>query len=238
MAIENIYSNGSYLKNNPTWDAEDSKWKAIKVADIITRNHLEPHSICDVGCGAGYVLHELSNILTTSSCYIGYDISPQAINLCPKNNHVQYRCGDIMNEKLYFDLILAIDVFEHISDYINFLEKIKNKSCYKIFHIPLDISVSTVFRSKPILSARNNVGHLHYFYKDMALRILEDLGYEIVDWRYTCGAIELPAKRNNRNIFQTLGTGCLKLPRKLLFSINKDFCVRLLGGFSLLVLAK
>jgi hypothetical protein len=58
---------------------------------------------------------------------------------------------------------------------------------------------------------------------------LSDLGFEIIDLMYTPRAIDIPAHTGGK---------ILKYPRKLLFAIHKDLAVNLLGGFSLLVLAK
>ncbi|QOJ24011.1 MAG: hypothetical protein HRU78_10440 [Gammaproteobacteria bacterium] len=125
---------------------------------------------------------------------------------------------------------MAIDVFEHIEDYFDFLRKFKTKAEYKIFHIPLDLSIQTVLRASPILTLRRSVGHIHYFTKETALETLKDTGYDIVDYFYTNSAIELPNRGWKANL--------MKLPRKLFFSVNNDLAVRVLGGFSLLVLAK
>jgi hypothetical protein len=59
---------------------------------------------------------------------------------------------------------------------------------------------------------------------------LRDTGYEVIDWFYTRGSLELPNRGWKANL--------LSLPRKLLFFIHQDLAVRVLGGFSLLVLAK
>lgn len=101
---------------------------------------------------------------------------------------------------------------------------------YKIFHIPLDLSVQSVLRAWPIEKLRANVGHLHYFFKDTAIATLKDCGYSVIDYKYTASRLELP----NQAFSSTL----MRLPRKLLFSINPDLAVRLLGGYSLLVLAE
>jgi len=71
---------------------------------------------------------------------------------------------------------------------------------------------------------------LHYFNKDTALGTLKGTGYQIIDYFYTSGALELPHRGRAENLW--------KLPRKLLYAINKDFGVRMLGGFSLMVLTK
>ena len=79
---------------------------------------------------------------------------------------------------------MAIDVFEHVEDYFGFLRKLREKAEYKIFHIPLDLSVQTVLRSSPIIKGRKSVGHIHYFTKETALETLKDTGYEIIDYFY------------------------------------------------------
>jgi hypothetical protein len=58
---------------------------------------------------------------------------------------------------------------------------------------------------------------------------LSDIGYEIVDWSYTPRMIDIPQHARGK---------LLRLPRKLLFAMHRDFAVNLLGGFSLMVLAK
>jgi len=228
-----MYESGQYFKNNPSWHAEHSAWKAKQITKIINNNKLIPHSICEVGCGAGEILVQLKKMINNDCELVGYEISPQAYKICKekKGKNLNFKFKDFLKEKnIFFDIILVIDIIEHIEDYFNFLKKIKSKGEYKIFHIPLDLSVQSVFRSKPILKGREKVGHIHYFTKETALQTLKDCGYEIIDYFYTAGSIELPST--------TLMQSIAKIPRKLFFSINKDLSVRILGGSSLLVLAK
>lgn len=229
----NMYISEDYLKNNPTWGIEDAHFKVDKVMKMIKRHDLNPKNIVDIGCGAGGVLSELHNILPSNTHFYGYDISPHAIQFCKKINkdRIEYSVADIANvDKNNFDLILALDVFEHLENYYEFLREIKKKGTYKIFHIPLEICAQTVIRMKPLLGARKQVGHLHYFTKDTALAVLEETGYQIIDYFYTTNGFDI--------IFKSLRTFFAKFPRSLVFAIHKDMAVRLLGGYSLLVLAK
>jgi hypothetical protein len=106
---------------------------------------------------------------------------------------------------------------------------LKARSHYKIFHIPLDLSVQTVFRRNALLKRRDMYEHIHYFTKDTAARALRDCGYEVVDYFYTPRSLDFGL---------TLGQILLKLPRRLLFAFDEDSAARLLGGFSLLVFAR
>jgi hypothetical protein len=55
------------------------------------------------------------------------------------------------------------------------------------------------------------------------------MDYEILDYSYAPRANELGTD---------LAQKVLKLPRSLLFAVQQDLAVRMLGGFSLLVLAR
>jgi cyclopropane fatty-acyl-phospholipid synthase-like methyltransferase len=229
------YTSSEYLNNNPTWHVEDSPWKARQIIKILTKNNLKPKSICEIGCGAGEILHQLYIQMEKTILFSGYEISPYAFELCQqrKEDRLEFKMENAFDDtSSFFDIVMAIDVFEHIEDYFGFLRNLKKKGEYKIFHIPLDMSVQTVFRMSPILRSRENVGHIHYFSKNTALATLKDTGYEIIDYFYTPGALDLAS---GRRTFKSL---LLRLPRKIGYKINKDLVVRILGGYSLMVLTK
>jgi hypothetical protein len=231
--MQNIYEDGSYLKNNPSWHVEDSPWKVEQIIKIIERNNLKPKTICEIGCGAGGILSRLSERYIDIN-FIGYEISSHAFKLCAKRSRINltFKLANLLEEKidLPFDILVAMDVIEHVADYFGFLNKLKVKSIYKIFHIPLDMSVQTILRCSPIISGRKRVGHIHYFMKETALETLTDAGYEIIDYFYTGGSLELPNRGWKSNM--------LRYPRKFAFLLHKDLAVRILGGYSLLILAK
>lgn len=229
---EEMYKNGTYLAKNPTWDAEDSPWKAKQISRIMMENNINPKTICEVGCGAGEILRQLQAGIGSESIFWGYEISPQAFDLCKgkAKEGLHFKLADIREENVFFDLILLIDVIEHVEDYYNFLRDLKPKSEYKILHVPLDISVQSVLRSSPLDHVRESVGHIHFFTKEMVLQVLKDLGYEVIDYFYTAPTIELPAK--------SIKSYIARIPRKILFAMHKDLAVRIMGGYSMLILAK
>lgn len=230
--VGSIYADGSYLQNNPHWHAEDSAWKAEHIARILERNTLEPASVCEIGCGAGDILAHLSKRLTPGKRFVGYDISPDAYAICsPKaRGNLQYHLGDPLADAQHFDLVMAIDVFEHVEDYFGFLRRLRGKGTYKLFHIPLELSAWMVARGRPLVDQRRSVGHIHHFSKETALATLEDTGYSIVDHCYTSGRTELPSLGWKSRL--------LKGPRRALYRVDADIAARTLGGYSLLVLAK
>lgn len=231
--MKKIYEDGTYLTNNPTWHEEDSSWKADQVIKILQRNSLTPASVCEIGCGAGEILNQLSVRMGDTVHFFGYEISPQAYALCQtkKKPNLAFKLIDLFREEdAYFDVVMAIDVIEHIEDFYSFLVNLKQRAEYKVFHIPLDISVQTVLRCSPIMKSRTLFGHIHYFTKETAIASLRDSGYEILDYFYTKGSLELPN--------QGWKAFLLRVPRQIAFLVNEDIAVRILGGHSLMVLAR
>ena len=126
--MKNIYENGTYLKNNPNWHQHESPWKAKQVIKALKRHNLKPSSICEVGCGAGETLKILSEQLAGDITYAGYDISPDAYGICSKKSkeNLQFYLKDLLEEEVAFDIVMALDVIEHIEDERTFLIEIVN----------------------------------------------------------------------------------------------------------------
>lgn len=229
---DSLYQNGGYLERNPDWHEEDAPWKAGKILAMLARHGLTPGSVADVGCGSGAILATLQPQLLPDCQLTGYDISPQAIALCqPRANaRLHFVQGDFTATTMHYDLLLAMDVIEHVEDYFAFLRALRGKSDHAIFHIPLELSAQMALRGTPFLRAREQFGHLHHFNKELALRTLTDARFEIVDAVYTAWATEMAA--------QSLRSRLARIPRKILFALNKDLAAHLLGGYSLLVLAR
>jgi len=230
--MQNIYTDGTYLKNNHTWHQEDSPFKANWIIKIIQKNSLNLSTISEIGCGSGEILKKLSDKLDKSIKFSGYEISPQAFAMCKQkeNENLNFFLKDLLKEDKFFDALLVIDVIEHIEDYFNFLRQVKTKAKYKIFHIPLDLSILNILRVNPIKLKRKEVGHIHFFTKEIILDSLRESGFKIIDYFYTNVSSGL--------LNQSFKSKLLKFPRKFLYLINKDFTVRVLGGYSLMVLAE
>ena len=227
-----IYTDGTYLRNNPDWHSDDSPWKAAHVATMLERHGIVPSTVCEVGCGAGEILKSLSERLEPGTRFFGYEISPDAYRLCARKNggNFAFKLANLLEEPAHFDVVMAMDVFEHVEDCFTFLRKLRGKGKHKIFHIPLDLSAMSLVRGKKLIDMRRSVGHIHYFSKETALALLEDTGYKVIDHFYTSGATELGG----------LGwkTKLMKGPRQALYAMNPDAAARMFGGYSLLVLAE
>ena len=231
--MDGIYEDGTYLEANPGWHAEDSPWKADHVVRILRRNGLRPRTIAEVGCGAGEICRSLHRRLPEATID-GYEISPDAFALCRGNDlpRVRFHRGDFLRLQpgRRFDLVLTIDVLEHVADYPGFLVDLRPRGDWHVLHIPLELNVQAVARGEPLLNSRRRLGHLHFFSKETALAALREAGYEIVDHRYTLGSVDLPSRTPKMRLVAPL--------RRVLFALHADLAARLVGGCSLLVLAR
>ena len=229
----NMYIDGTYFDNNPGWGIKDSTWKAESILQLLNSNNIVPGEIIEVGCGAGGILESLSKCIGKKINYYGYDISPQAIALAKEKEYdnLKYFNEDFISKDIHTDLLLAIDVIEHLDDYYGFLNGLKSKSNYFIFHIPLDLSCRMVLKPHILLQQRNSVGHIHYFTKEMVLWFLQDTGFEILDWLYTKPVTDKEPSPGFKRYIK-------KILRNLSFSLNKDMSAKLWGSYSMMILAK
>lgn len=228
---KNIYTNGTYQQKNPGWFKEDSAWKAMAVYALIKRNRLTPASVTEVGCGMGEILLQLAELIKEVKSFTGYDIAPFAIEAARKKetNRVRFYLGDFEEAmQTPTDLLLVIDVIEHIPDYYGFLQKLRNKSTHFIFHVPLDLSCRTLLKPPVIRQQRKDVGHLHYFSKEHILWILEDNGFTIVDAEYTFS-------ETDRNTPRSFKAYIKKQARRFSFFLSKEWSVKLWGGYSIMI---
>ncbi|MEY4892025.1 MAG: hypothetical protein RIQ34_637 [Bacteroidota bacterium] len=227
-----IYKDGTYLKNNPSWDMEDANYKTTHILKLLAKYNINAKSILDIGCGSGRILVELKNKLPLDSNFYGVDISPQAIELAKSINeaNINIELRDITINKLSdkYDLTLVIDVIEHVEDYFKIIRELREVSNYTLFHIPLDLCIWSLFREKMLIESKQRVGHIHNFTEDFMKSILTDHGFEIISAIYT------EPLNKVKNFKQSI----VEFLRKLLFTINPRFCSKTIGGMSLMVLVK
>lgn len=232
--MQDIYKDGTYLAINPSWGEEDAVWKADLIRQLIQRNHLNPASITDLGCGTGGILHALDSWVSTAARLEGYDISPQAIQRARKyeNDRLTFHCMDWpFKQMLLSDLLLVIDVVEHVQDYISFLQEIKKFAEHFIFHIPLDLSCRTILKPHVLLQQRLAVGHIHYFTAEHVQWILKDSGYKVIDRMVTFS-------ETDRNAAHSFRQRIKKAVRKISYTLFPTTSMKLWGGYSLLLLCE
>lgn len=226
------YVGGAYLGANPEWHEDRATWKANQVRKILTANGVVPRSLLDVGCGTGGILERLASTLDLERA-VGYDVSEAAIGLAgeARREQISLHAGDVRSLQDHFDAVLVLDVIEHVEDYFGFLRSIRHLGDAFVFHVPLALNVAAVARMKPIMHARDQVGHIHCFSRETALATLTENGYVIIDDDYTVASLEArPA--------DPLGRRLVRLPRRAAFRLAPDLACRWLGGTSVMILAR
>ncbi len=232
MSVENIYTSGQYLAQNPGFHEEDAGWKAALVIAMVRKQGWQVESLAEVGCGSGKVLQLVQQALPGVPCS-GYDISPQGIARAGAwtNDHLHFYEADFIRDGAPADLLLMMDVLEHIPDYYGFLQGLQQKANRFIFHIPLDASCRSLLKPQVLLQQRQSVGHIHYFSKEMVWWMLADCGYRICDWQYTKPRTDIDR-----------ATGFIRWVKKQLrnasFALFPDWSAKCWGGYSVIISAE
>jgi SAM-dependent methyltransferase len=221
--------NGEYFRKNPTWHVEFSPWKAANIHRLLERKGLYPRTVCEVGCGAGEVLRQLQ-LMTNSDCrFWGYDVAPAAIEMAKsrENDRLRFQLADFPAiDTPQWDLLLILEVVDHVEDYMGFLRSLRNRAEWKIFSFSLDITVQGSLRRNGLLRRRQAHSHLHHFNKETVLDTLRHTGYKVVD----CGYQSVPPAAALAKLVKPI--------RSLGFTACPDLAVRMFGGYSLMVLAR
>ncbi len=230
--MSNIYNDKTYLTKNSSWHEEDASFKAEKIIKLLERNSINFETVAEIGCGSGEILVVLESHFISVKNFSGFDISRDAISIAKEKetDKINFKVKDISNktENGFYDLLLVIDVIEHIDNYFEFLEGIVAKGRYTVFHIPLDMCLWSLFREKILIESKERVGHIHNFTEDFIKDILSCYGFEIIDQVYTEPIYKMSSyKQKIVNYF-----------RKAAFRINKKFCTKTFGGYSVLLLTK
>lgn len=224
-----IYDDGTYLKSNAGWHQEDSAYKAKLVIEML--GSLSAKSVLEAGCGAGEVIRELAGHFPDIQFH-GYDISADAASFWPekKSPNLSFSCSNLLESGKHADVVLCLDVFEHVDDYLGFLRRLKRHGSYFIFNVPMDMCVMKLL-TRGLAYARSEVGHLHYFNEWSAKATLTDCGYDIEAAKLSAAFLKTPP----RNFRQWLAV----VPRVAAhFLLGSSLACKLLGGYSLVVRAK
>lgn len=212
---------------------EDSPFKAAQVARMLRKHQeIHPRTVCEIGCGAGGILKELLHKLDQGISFAGYEISPQAYGLSRgfENDRLRFVLGDAFEDGITYDLVLVMDVVEHIEDCFHFLRCVARKGKYKLYHIPLDVHLNSLLRGTTA-TGWDSIGHIHVFTIETALASIACTGQRVIDYMLTEGALRGGSKKRVR-------TRLANVLRHVLGGISMRLSARLLGGYSILILAE
>ena len=232
MRSDDLYTTNEYLRRNPTYHVEDAPWKASHVLSMLARHGLAPETVCEIGCGAGQVLVELHDRMPPTVHFHGYDVSAAAIDLCrdKANQRLAFTCGDVSAiQPPAAELLLCLDVIEHVPDCPAFLRALLPLAPYKLFHIPVELSLYKCLVPGRLRLAAARYGHVRFFTRTSALRALEAAGHRVVDDFYTVPGVECG---------KTLESRIGAIPVTLASRVSPGLSARLFGAHSLMVLTR
>ena len=152
-----------------------------KIIKNLIEGFLNQHQnleILDVGCGTGGNY----NLLKKYGEVKGIDASKTAIDLCKKNNFTNVVLGDCRNtgfDDSCFDLIIALDLLEHLEDEVGVLKEFK-----RILKAKGNIIV-TVPAYKFIWSKHDeNLHHKRRYLLKEIVSSLENNGFKVIKSSY------------------------------------------------------
>lgn len=146
---------------------------------------------------------------------------------------MHFKLEDLLSadNREYFDILLIIDVIEHVPDYIDFMRKCRAKADYKIYHIPLDLSVLSLL-SDSFIEGRRNLGHVNYFSLRSAIACLEDTGHVILDYFLTdVGTYYVRQSPKLKRVVANL-------PRWIFAFFHAPLAAKIFGRYSMMALTK
>jgi SAM-dependent methyltransferase len=219
-----LYEDESYAG----WHTDDEQWKASLIERFLRLHLPDCGSIADVGCGTGGVIAGLQSAFPLVKM-AGYEVAPVAVSKAMElYPDIEFRVG--FPESNEFELIMLVDVVEHVQDCWKLLSESRRSAPYLLAHIPLEMNVSTALRPQALASSRRVLGHIHHFSAESACALFTDCGYTVVASEITAATAEMPGRSMKRRIARG--------PRKIGKKVSPGLAARLLGGFEILILAK
>jgi hypothetical protein len=225
MTIADRYTGDDYVTSNPDWHVADSPWKAQQILQMLRTQPSPVETICEVGCGAGEILRQLHDQMPAIRRLVGYEITEVPLTMAAQRatERLSFKLIDAAEDGDVFDLMIIMDVIEHVPDPISFLRNLRFKAKRTILHVPLDLSVQSIIRPSKLMSLREQFGHIHYFTPETAIATVREAGYTV--WGHTfTRSFDLPPGSVKARV--------ARIPRRLL---PRKVTVRMLGGYSILI---
>jgi ubiquinone/menaquinone biosynthesis C-methylase UbiE len=174
--MTDIYNDNSYLEKNPSLHTEDSKFKFQNIKRFLSSIEVKNNriKILDIGGGAGIIGKLVLEYFQESGIVVSFhslDLSTQMLKIQLKNNpQIKKIINCSINEcpKSNYDLVLMIDVIEHIEgkeDSAKILNKLGKNI---IYNIPIEINFFDILKYlksffRYYKRQKKRWGHIHFF---------------------------------------------------------------------------
>lgn len=133
-------------------------------------NKLSPKTILDFGCGEGFFLKAMKDRGLSEKKILGVDnredAIERAITLIPEYDFRYLDLFQINPDEFQFDLVMAIEVLEHLYEPENFLKHLTTLSSrYVLFSVPFEpwFRIINLCRGRDILHLGNHPEHINHW---------------------------------------------------------------------------
>jgi len=181
-----------YILKNPKLGLDEADKKALQILSFLETFRFK--SMIDVACGAGGITTILKQRLRLENV-VGVDISKTMIRNAKSKygvEEIEWVCSDIFKyktKKLY-DLILAIDIVEHVEDDLALIKKISRMGKMVLLKIPMEDSIldNKIMRNLGIRDhwkeSEEKYGHIHHYNEKQIISLIDRSDCEIIKEDY------------------------------------------------------
>ncbi len=158
--------NSKHVLDLGSEEEQQNRWKRVQNQIRIFESFLkEDNHILEIATGKGYLARLLSQLYKN---FVGSDIDPKVVEHNQVvNPDLKVILSDVIKlpEDKKYDVVIAMDVLEHVEDALQFAKKMHSLTKgYVVIQVPINRRL--VCPNKPHLQAGKNFdGHLHYFNK-------------------------------------------------------------------------
>ncbi len=234
IPMENRYTDGTYLADNPSWHSEDAPWKLGHILRALKEARLSSFTrVLDAGCGSGAIIKAWA-VQAPQTEFTGWDVSPQAHALAVQNapQNTNFVSGSTPPQGP-FDLVMAIDVIEHVENPHRWLDQLLALAPLVVLHVPLDLSLRSRLNPQLLENEKKAVGHIHFFTASSLKKFLREQQVEIISAHYTNKYVERPPKLTH---FKSRAGMCIRKAAHYL--LPRAWAAYLIGGYSLILVVK
>jgi 2-polyprenyl-3-methyl-5-hydroxy-6-metoxy-1,4-benzoquinol methylase len=143
-------------------------------------NKLSPKTILDFGCGEGFFLKAMKDRGLSEIEILGVDIRKESIErakkLVPEGDFRQLELFQIYPDNIRFDLVMAIEVLEHLYEPDTYLKRFVSLSRKNVLiTVPFEpwFRMMNLFRGRDILRLGNHPEHINHWSTTRFQKFLE-----------------------------------------------------------------
>ncbi|HAO93198.1 MAG: hypothetical protein A2X99_02630 [Deltaproteobacteria bacterium GWB2_55_19] len=235
MSISDFHRK-DYTSINTTLHVEDSPWKIEKVRKLIGKR-LSPRVICDIGCGAGLIAKGMAEAYP-DALVIGLDISIDMLKAARRNTpeaeFVNARIEALPIGAGMADIIMLMDVLEHLEDPGKVLGALSQIARHLIIKVPLEDSLWYWANDKTGRYTREEnrrkLGHIQYFKMSSLTRLLNNAGFEVVAYEIISQNVDNPDNPHISKLGKVINP-----VRVLAYKVSKRLFARVFNGSVILL---